>query len=73
MRAAGEVRVKVLLNGSLHEVDEGTTAAQLVVLAGAPPTGVAVALDGAVLPRTRWSTVVSDGATVEVLTAVQGG
>lgn len=65
--------MKVLLNGSPHEVDEGTTAAQLVVLAGAPPTGVAVALDGAVLPRTRWSTVVSDGATVEVLTAVQGG
>ena len=65
--------MKVLLNGSPHEVDEGTTAAQLVVLAGAPPTGVAVALDGAMLPRTRWSTVVSDGATVEVLTAVQGG
>lgn len=65
--------MRVLLNGSPHEVEEGTTAAQLVVLAGAPPTGVAVALDGAVLPRTRWSTVVSDGATVEVLTAVQGG
>lgn len=65
--------MRVLLNGSSHEVEEGTTAAQLVVLAGAPPTGVAVALDGAVLPRTRWSTVVADGATVEVLTAVQGG
>lgn len=65
--------MRVLLNGSPHEVAEGATAAELVVLAGAPPTGVAVALDGAVLPRSRWSTVVTEGATVEVLTAVQGG
>jgi sulfur carrier protein len=65
--------VRVLLNGSPQEVDAGTTAAELVVLAGAPPTGVAVALDGAVLPRSRWATVLLEGATVEVLTAVQGG
>lgn len=65
--------MKVLLNGSAQEVAEGTTAAELMVLVGAPPTGVAVALDGALLPRARWSTVVADGARVEVLTAVQGG
>lgn len=65
--------MRVLLNGSPHEVADGATAAELVVLAGAPTRGVAVALDGAVLPRSRWSTVVTEGATVEVLTAVQGG
>lgn len=40
----------------------------------AAPEGVAVALDGSVVPRTSWSaTAVRPGAVVEVVTAVQGG
>ncbi|MDO5493962.1 MAG: sulfur carrier protein ThiS [Nesterenkonia sp.] len=36
--------------------------------------GVAVALDGAVVPRSTWATTaVEDGQTLEVVTAVQGG
>lgn len=36
--------------------------------------GVAVAVDGAVVPRSAWSaTVPAAGARVEVVTAVQGG
>lgn len=36
--------------------------------------GVAVAVDGEVVPRAEWSSaVVVDDARVEVLTAVQGG
>lgn len=36
--------------------------------------GVAVALNGSVVPRDGWdSTVVNDGDAVEVLTAMQGG
>ena len=43
-------------------------------LLGVPRTGVAVAVDGEVVPRARWAaTVLADGARVEVLTAVQGG
>jgi sulfur carrier protein len=39
-----------------------------------PQTGVAVAVDGAVVPRAAWpDTVLTDGARLEVLTAVQGG
>ncbi|MFB9428085.1 sulfur carrier protein ThiS [Streptoalloteichus tenebrarius] len=45
-----------------------------LVAFGAPTTGVAVALDGDVAPRGAWpATPLRDGATVEVLTAVQGG
>lgn len=36
-------------------------------------TGVAVALDGAVLPRSAWSRRLAEGDTVDILTAVQGG
>jgi sulfur carrier protein len=32
-----------------------------------------VALNRAVLPRTAWQTKLSDGARLEVLTAVHGG
>jgi sulfur carrier protein len=36
--------------------------------------GVAVAVDGEVVPRASWSTfALVDGARVEVLTAMQGG
>ncbi|OLT17457.1 thiamine biosynthesis protein ThiS [Pseudonocardia sp. CNS-139] len=41
---------------------------------GAPSTGVAVAVDGEVVPRAGWpDAVLAEGARVEVLTAVQGG
>ncbi|WP_258726160.1 sulfur carrier protein ThiS [Cellulomonas sp. NS3] len=40
----------------------------------AAPTGVAVAVDDAIVPRGLWaSTLVRAGARVEVVTAVQGG
>ncbi|MEO6880138.1 MAG: sulfur carrier protein ThiS [Mycobacteriaceae bacterium] len=65
--------MKVLLNGSPHHVDDGATVTELVARAGAPATGVAVAVDGAVLPRSQWSQTVVEGSTVEILTAVQGG
>ena len=36
--------------------------------------GMAVAVDAEVVPRSSWSTTqVSDGARVEIVTAVQGG
>ena len=39
-----------------------------------PQKGVAVAVDGEVVPKAQWAgTALVDGARVEVLTAVQGG
>lgn len=66
--------MRVWLNGVEREVAEGATVAELVEATAAPSSGVAVAVEGAVLPRARWgSTVVAAGSSVEVLTAVQGG
>lgn len=65
--------MKVQLNGTERDVADGTTVAELLVLAGAPDAGVAVAVDGAVLPRARWDSAAVEGSTVEILTAVQGG
>lgn len=38
------------------------------------PTGVAVAVNGAVVPRTQWpTTVLQPGDRIEIVGAVQGG
>jgi sulfur carrier protein len=64
----------VWLNGERREVDEGATVAEVVAAWAVPERGVAVAVDGEVVPRGAWPTVgLADGARLEVLTAVQGG
>jgi sulfur carrier protein len=66
--------MKVWLNDEGHEVRPGTTVAVLMDEHGVPERGVAVAVDGAVVPRASWATVqLLEGTHVEVLTAVQGG
>jgi sulfur carrier protein len=64
----------VTVNGERREVPAEATVADLVALVGAPRRGVAVAVDGEVVRRGAWdSTLVHDGASVEVLAAIQGG
>lgn len=65
--------MKILVNDEQVEVDEKTTVEALVDRLGFGDKGIAVAVDWAVLPRSDWHTVLSDGARVEVVTAVQGG
>jgi sulfur carrier protein len=64
------------VNGQSREVPDGTVIGELVAeLVGSPdPSGVAVAVNGEVVPRAAWaSTPVGSGDRVEVLTASQGG
>ncbi|APT85798.1 MULTISPECIES: sulfur carrier protein ThiS [Corynebacterium] len=49
------------------------TVDQLVASHIGDPVGVAVAIDGRVLPRSQWGTQLSEGHVVDILTAVQGG
>ena len=68
--------MNVDLNGRRLDVRDGTTVAELVREAGADPTarGVAVAVEGEVVPRSVWAqTEVAPGQKVEVLEAMQGG
>jgi sulfur carrier protein len=66
----------IVLNGEPCELASGETVlgalGRLGLEAGA--RGVAVAVDGEVIPRANWeSFALPDGARVEVLTAMQGG
>ena len=68
--------MNVVLNGDSCELREGARLADAIVASGAPADrrGVAVAVDGEVIPRGEWDgTQLADGARVEVLQAVQGG
>jgi sulfur carrier protein len=66
----------ITVNGQRTEVPAGATVGNLLErLRGAPDgRGVAIALEGEVVPRAAWSrTEIADGAHVEVVVAVQGG
>jgi sulfur carrier protein len=65
----------VTINGERRDLGRSATIETAVRAVGAPDgRGVAVALDGEVVPRGEWaSTEVRDGQQVEVLHAVQGG
>jgi len=69
-------QVTLTLNGDTVTLASGTTVADLVaqVTGTENPTGVAVAVDREVIPRSEWhSTPVVSQAQVEVVTAAAGG
>jgi sulfur carrier protein len=68
--------VIVTINGERRELASGATVEGVVeLLNGAPDgRGVAVAIDGEVVPRSRWDQAeLHDGALIEVVGAIQGG
>ena len=68
--------MKIVLNGDPRELPAGASVERAVEASGAPPSrrGLAVAVDGEVVPRGEWgATALADGQRVEVLQAVQGG
>ncbi|HET8754668.1 MAG TPA: sulfur carrier protein ThiS [Solirubrobacteraceae bacterium] len=68
--------MRVLINGTQTELDDGATVQTAVEALDLPAAGrgVAVAVDAEVVPRTHWEThELNDGARVEILRAIQGG
>jgi sulfur carrier protein len=66
--------VQVTINGTARQVADDSTLASVLAEVGVASRGVAVAVDGAVVPRDEWpGTRLRPDAVVEVLTAVQGG
>ena len=68
--------MRIELNGEPRELAAAATLADAVRESGAnaEARGVAVALDGEVVPRAEWAkTPLAEGSAVEVLAAIQGG
>lgn len=68
--------MNVVVNGEARELPATATVASAVEVAGADASarGIAVAIDGQVVPRREWRSIsLLEGQRVEVLRAVQGG
>ena len=62
------------VNGTSREVTGALSVGALVAEITEARRGVAVAVNGEVVPRSTWATAgLRDGDRVEVLTAAQGG
>ncbi len=66
----------IFVNGERREVAAAPRLSEVVAGPNGEPArrGIAVAVDGTVVPRARHGdTVLHDGARIEIVTAVQGG
>lgn len=66
--------MRLTVNGAADDRPDGTTVDEVVLALGRGRSGVAVAVNDEVVPRSRWSSSeLVDGDRVEILIAAQGG
>ncbi|WP_026141213.1 sulfur carrier protein ThiS [Aeromonas dhakensis] len=64
----------IRLNDKAQSLVAGQSVADLLAAQDVNPQGVAVALNGAVLPRSRWAeTRLNDGDELHLFAAIAGG
>ena len=66
--------MNVTVNGATDDLPAGTSVDDVVTRLGRGRSGIAVAVNDEVVPRSRWPAVdLADGDRVEILSATQGG
>jgi sulfur carrier protein len=66
--------MSISVNGKAYDLDGPLTVTALLHHLGQPRDDIAIAVDGAVVPRSTWADAeVTEGAEVEIVTARQGG
>ncbi len=66
--------MKLTVNNDAITTEATTVKGLLEQILGEVPAGTAVAVDGDVVPKSQWGAhALSEGARVDILTAVQGG
>ena len=66
--------MKVKLNDREYAVVEGTSLAAFIEGLGVSPRGIAIAVEGRVIPKTEWAdTILSEGMELMMIHAVSGG
>jgi sulfur carrier protein len=64
----------IVVNGEPRELADGASVTEVVAQLTDAAQGIAVAVNGTVVPRGAWArTTLAHADKVEVLTAVQGG
>ncbi len=66
--------IEIILNGSQYQLKQPSTVAELIDSLRLPGSGIAVAINGEVIPRSKWvEMTLSAQDRVELLTIAQGG
>lgn len=66
--------VTATINGVARELRDGITVAELLVLLGKAPVGIAVACNESVVRRSDYAVrALSEGDRIEIIQAVAGG
>ncbi|MFW0793693.1 sulfur carrier protein ThiS [Gordonia sp. CPCC 205515] len=65
--------MNIVVNGDATDVAAESSVADLITILGLPDRGIAVAVDGEVVPRGEWDRLLGNNSAVEIVTAVQGG
>lgn len=66
--------MELTVNGEPRDVADESTVAEFMMSCGATGRGNAIAIDGAVVPRSEWpARRLTAGVRVELVQAVQGG
>jgi sulfur carrier protein len=66
--------ISVQMNGQPRQLEDGSTVEDVIMLTFGQRSGLAVAVNGEVVPRSSWTAVrLGQGDRLEVLSAAQGG
>ena len=68
--------MQILINGEDKKVQPNLNITELITQLNMNPlkSGIAVAVDREVIPKSKWETfILEDGSVVEIIRAVQGG
>lgn len=74
MSTEGPPSLRIEVNGETRHLQAGATVADVVALLRRPPSGLAIARNGELVPRSSWAVtpLVADDR-VEIVTVVAGG
>ena len=74
VEAAGDIKMKLVINGEDREFEALTTVSDLIAQLGMKPDRVAVELNRDLIARDRWTTTpLSEGDRLEIVHFVGGG
>lgn len=68
--------MRIVVNGETRDIEANVNVAEVVASTGRDPAGrgTAVAVNGELVTRSKWNvTELSEGDSVEIVVAVQGG
>jgi sulfur carrier protein len=75
MSTSNNDTTKLMINGQVTHIDKPTpTVTALLAYLNRPANGIAVAVDGHVVPKSQWDvTTLKDGERIEIVAPFQGG